>query len=71
MSGFGALSHNNFIITYRLTPIYRRERRFFDICIPDMRLRNKGSSVGPVRLLQILINQGDGEGEARDYCELG
>jgi len=24
-----------------LTPIYRRERMFFDICIPDVRLRKK------------------------------
>ena len=35
------------------------------------RLRNNGSDVGPTSLLQILINQGDGEGEASDYYELG
>ena len=44
-------------------PIYRRERRFFDICIPDMRLRNNGSNVGPTILLQNLFVQGDGEGK--------
>ena len=30
-----------------LAPIYRRERRFLDICIRHMRLRNNGSNVGP------------------------
>ena len=45
-----------------LAPIYRRERRFFDICIPGVRLRNNGSNVGPTSLLQILVVQGDGEG---------
>ena len=49
-----------------LAPIYRRERRFFDICIPDMRLRNNGSNVGLTSLLQILAIQGDGEGEKGD-----
>ena len=48
------------------TPIYRRERRFFDICILDVRLRNNGSNVGPITLLQILVIQGDGEGKKRD-----
>ena len=45
-----------------LTPIYQRERRFFDVCIPGMRLSNNGSNVGPTSLLQNL-NQGDGERE--------
>ena len=54
-----------------LAPIYRRERRFFDICIPDVRLRKNSSNVGPTSLLQVLIDQGDGEGEASDYYELG
>ena len=49
-----------------LTPIYRRERRFFDIRIPGMRLRNNSSNVGPASLLQILVVQGDGEGEKGD-----
>jgi len=40
-----------------LTPIYRRERRFFDICIPGVRLRNSGSNVGQTSLLQILIRE--------------
>ena len=39
-----------------LAPIYRRERRFFEICMPSMRLRNDGSNVGPTSLLQMLIN---------------
>jgi len=30
-----------------LAPVYRRERRFFGICIPNVRLRNNGSNVGP------------------------
>ena len=37
-----------------LAPIYRRERRFFEICIPSMRLRNNGPDVGPNSLLKIL-----------------
>ena len=49
-----------------LTPIYRRERRLFDICIPSMRLRNNSSNVGLTSLLQILVVQGDGEGEKGD-----
>jgi len=49
-----------------LTPIYRRERRFFDICIPGVRLRNNGSNVGPTSLLQILVIRGEGEGEKGD-----
>ena len=52
------------------TPIYRRERRFFDICIPDVRLRNNSSNVRPTSLIQILINHADGEEEAGDYYEL-
>jgi len=48
-----------------LAPIYRRERRFFDICIPSMRLRSSGSNVGLTSLLQNLVIQGDGEGEKR------
>ena len=47
-----------------LTAIYQRERRFFDICIPDVRLSNSGSNAGLNSLLQILIHQGDGEGKA-------
>jgi len=49
-----------------LVPIYRKERRFFDVCIPGMRLRNTGSNVGPTSLLQILVVQGDWEGEKGD-----
>jgi len=49
-----------------LTPIYRRERRFFDICIPGVRLRNNGPDVGPTSLLQILVVQGEEEGEKDD-----
>ena len=29
--------------------------RFFDVCIPGMRLRNIGSNVGLTSLLQILV----------------
>jgi len=36
------------------------------ICIPDVRLRNNSSNVGPTSLLQILVVQGDGEGEKGD-----
>ena len=58
-----------------LAPNYRREKRFFDICIPGVRLQNNGSNVGPTSLLQILIREmgkgrtdtitdwGDGEGK--------
>ena len=61
-----------------LAPIYRRERRFFEICIPSMRLRNNGPDVGPTSLLQILIREmrkgrtdtimdwDDGEGKVSD-----
>ena len=60
------------------TPIYRRERRYFELCMPGVRLRNNGSNVGPTSLLQILIREmwkgrtdtitdwGDGEGKASD-----
>ena len=54
-----------------LAPVYQRERRFFDICIPDVLLRNNGSNVCLTSLLQTLINQGDGEGEASDFFKLG
>ena len=33
------------------------------MCIPGMRLRNNYSNVGLTGLLQILVVQGDGEGE--------
>jgi len=61
-----------------LAPVHRRERRFFEICIPGVRLRNNGPDVGPTSLLQILIREmgkrrmdtimdwGKGEGKARD-----
>ena len=51
-------------------------RRFFDICIPDVRLRNNISNVSLTSLLQILIREmgkwrtdtitdwGDGDGKA-------
>jgi len=40
-----------------LATIYRRERRFFEIGIPRVRLRNNGSDVGLTSLLQILIRE--------------
>ena len=40
-----------------LSPIYRRERRFVEICISSVRLRNNGPDVGPISLLQILIRK--------------
>ena len=61
-----------------LTPIYRREGRFFEICISGVRLRNNSPNVGPASLLQILIREmgkgrtdtvtdwGDGEGKVSD-----
>ena len=36
------------------------------MCIPRMRLRNNGSNVDPTSLLQILVIQGDKEGEKGD-----
>ena len=39
------------------TPIYGRERRFFDICIPGVRLRSSSSNVGLTSLLQTLIRK--------------
>ena len=53
-----------------LAPIYRRERRFFDVCIPGMRLRNNSSNVGPTSLLQMLIREMK-EGEDGHYYGLG
>ena len=51
-------SHILFLfVTICLTPIYRRERRFFQICIPSMRLRNNCPGVGPTSLLQMLIRE--------------
>ena len=59
-----------------LTLINRRERRFFEIRIPGVTLRNNGPDVGLTSLLQILIREmgkgrtdtitdwGDGEGKA-------
>ena len=52
-----------------LAPIYRRERRFFEICMPDVRLRN-GSNVGPTSLLQMLIREMK-KGEDGHYYRLG
>ena len=40
-----------------LAPIYRKERRFFVICIPGVRLRNNGSNVDLTSLLQMLIRE--------------
>ena len=65
-------------LSHCLAPIYRRERRFFEICIPGVRLRNNGPDVAPTNLLQILIREmgkgrmdtimdwGDAEGKASD-----
>ena len=61
-----ALGFSSKKLCYCLIPIYRRERRFLEICIPGMRLRNNGLNVGPTSLLQILVVQGDGEGEKGD-----
>ena len=36
------------------------------MCIPGLRLRNNSSNVGLTSLLQILVVQGDGEGEKGD-----
>ena len=56
--------------TDRLAPIYRRERRFFDICIPGVRLRNNDSNVGPTSLLHMLIMEMK-KGEDEHYYGLG
>ena len=53
-----------------LAPIYRRERRFVDVCIPGMRLRNSGSNVGLTSLLQLLIREMK-KGENGHYYGLG
>ena len=53
-----------------LAPIYRRERRFFEICMPSVRLRNNGSNVGLTSLLQILIKEMKKGGD-RHYYGLG
>ena len=47
----------DYAIKKYLAPIYRRERRFFEICMPGVRLRNNGSNVGPTSLLQMLIRE--------------
>ena len=49
-----------------LAPIYRRERAFFDIYIPNKRLINNSSNVGPTSLLQILVIQREEEGKKDD-----
>ena len=36
------------------------------ICIPDVRLRNNSSNVGPTSLLQILVIQREEEGKKDD-----
>ena len=43
--------------SFCLAPIYSRERRFFDTSMPNVRLRNNSSNVGPTSLLQILIRE--------------
>jgi len=43
----------------------------FNICIPNVGLRKNSSNGGLISLLQMLINQGDGDGEAGAYYELG
>jgi len=53
-----------------LAPIYRREKRSFDVCIPGMRLRNNGADIGPTSLLQMLIREMK-KGEDEHYYELG
>jgi len=53
-----------------LAPIYRRERKFFEICMPGVRLRNNGSNVGPTSLLQMLIRKMK-KGEDGHYYGLG
>ena len=58
------------IMYYCLTPTYRRERRFFEICMPGVRLRNNGSNVGPTSLLQMLIREMK-KGEDGHYYGLG
>jgi len=40
-----------------LAPIYRRERRFSEIFIPGVKLRNNSPDVSPTSLLQILIRE--------------
>ena len=67
-----AVNHSQVAITGSkcLAPIYRRERRFFDVCIPGVKLRNKGSNIGPTSLLQMLIREMK-KGEDRHYYGFG
>jgi len=53
-----------------LAPICRRERRFFEIYIPGVRLRDNGSNVGQTSLLKMLIREMK-KGEDGCYYELG
>jgi len=63
---FSSLFFKILLISNCLAPIYRRERRFFEICMPGVRLRNNGSNVGPTSLLQMLIGE-MGKGEDGHY----
>lgn len=54
-----------------LAPIRRRERRFLDICVLNMRLRNNVSNAGRTCLFQILVTKGDGEMKTGDRKEIG
>ena len=56
-------------LPYCLNPIYRRERRFFDVCIPGVRLSNNSSNVGLTSLLQMLIREMK-KGVVRHYYRL-
>jgi len=60
----------NFSTSCCLAPIYRRKRRFFEICMPGVRLRNNGSNVGPTSLLQMLIRERK-KGEDGHYYRFG
>ena len=64
------LSQSRIKVSVCLTPIYRRERRFSDVCIPGMRLRNNSSNVGLTSLLQMLIREMK-KGQDGPYYGLG
>ena len=53
-----------------LAPIYRRERRFFEICMPGVRLRNNGSNGWSDQFIT-NVNKGDEERGGRTLLRIG
>ena len=53
-----------------LAPNYRRERRFFEICMPGVRLRNNGSNGWSDQFIT-NVNKGDEERGGRTLLRIG